>query len=138
MDLLSHKLPVLFHTGGAQPKRYVDQLKGARLSKVGKVKPWLALSSTGVDRAASAQPEREQLTRCWIQANCATDLSAATGIRLTDPQFSSSSGIIWGALRLALQRQRSVYRFTDSKERGIADCMIPSPVWNRATVDLRR
>ncbi len=137
MDLLGHKLAEFpFRIGEHQPLSAVlDQLKGARIElKLGNETVTGAIvngrvTSGGGDRI----PEREQLTLMLDGGELRTiDLSAATGIRFTDPQLQQQFRDYLMALSAARsQDKRSVYiDSTDAGERDVtASYMIPAPVW---------
>src|SRR5947209_1585312 len=136
MDPLGHKLAEFpFKIGEEQPlSAILGQLKGARVElKFGNETVIGAIVGGRLIPGSDKQPEREQLTLMLESGELRTvDLSAATGIRFTDPQLQQQFKDYLGALVAARSKEkRSVYiDSTDSKERDVvADYMIPSPVW---------
>src|SRR5690349_19742149 len=125
MDPLGHKLAAFpFKIGDEQPLSAVlGQLKGARVE--------LAFGSGAIAGAivggrlvpgSDKQPEREQLTLMLDSGELRTlDLSAATGIRFTDPQLQQQFKDYLGALVASRSKdKRSVYiDSTDAKARDI-------------------
>ena len=76
--------------------------------------------------------EREQVTLLLDAGELRTfDLSAAAGMRFTDPRSRRSSRTIWGLVGARSKEKRSVYiDSTDAKAREIAaSYMVPTPVW---------
>jgi hypothetical protein len=136
MDPLGHKLAEFpFQIGAAQPLSVMlDQLKGARLElKFGNEMVAGAIVNGRLVSGSDKQPEREQLTLMLDSGELRTlDLSAATGIRFTDPQLQQQFHDYLAALAAARSKEkRSVYiDSTDAKEREVvASYMIPAPVW---------
>jgi len=136
MDPLSHKLAEFpFQIGAAQPlSGMLDQLKGARLElKFGNETVTGAIVNGRVIAGSDKQPEREQLTLMLDSGELkAVDLSAATGIRFSDPQLQRQFKDYLAALAAARSKEkRSVYiDSTDAREREVvASYMVPSPVW---------
>ena len=136
MDPLSHKLAEFpFQIGAAQPLSVMlDQLKGARLElKFGNETVAGAIVNGRLVAASDKQPEREQLTLMLDSGELRTlDLSAATGIRFTDPQLQRQFRDYLAALAAARSKEkRSVYiDSTDARERElVASYMIPAAVW---------
>src|SRR4051812_24320957 len=136
MDPLGHKLAEFpFKIGEEQPlSAILGQLKGARLElKFGNETVTGAIVGGRVIPGSDKQPEREQLTLMLDSGELRTiDLSAATGIRFTDPQLQQQFKDYLGALVAARSKdKRSVYiDSTDAKEREVtASYMIPAPVW---------
>ena len=136
MDPLSHKLAGFpFQIGEFQPlSSTLDQLKGARLEmKLGNETVVGVIVNGRMQAASDKQPEREQLTLMLASGELRTiDLSAATGIRFTDPQLQQQFKEYFEALSSARSKdKRSVYiDSTDAKEREVqASYMIPAPVW---------
>jgi hypothetical protein len=112
----------------------LDQLKGARLElKFGNEMVAGAIVNGRLVSGSDKQPEREQLTLMLDSGELRTlDLSAATGIRFTDPQLQQQFHDYLAALAAARSKEkRSVYiDSTDAKEREVvASYMIPAPVW---------
>src|SRR5580765_7839133 len=91
MDPLGHKLAEFpFKIGEAQPlSAILGQLKGARVElKFGNEMVTGAIVGGRLIPGSDKQPEREQLTLMLDAGELRTlDLSAATGIRFTDPQL---------------------------------------------------
>jgi hypothetical protein len=136
MDPLSHKLSEFpFQVGGAESlSAMLDQLKGARLElKFGNETVSGAIVSSRMTGATDKQPEREQLTLLVDSGDLRNlDLSAASGIRFTDPQLQAQFKDYLAALSASRSKEkRSVYiDSVDSKAREIvASYMIPAPVW---------
>lgn len=135
-DPLSHKLSEFpFQMDGAQPlSGLLGQLKGSRLElKFGTETVAGAIVNGRLVAASDKQPEREQLTLLLDSGELRTiDLTAATGIRFTDPHLQQQFKDYLAALAAARSKdKRSVYvDSTDAKERElVASYMIPSPVW---------
>jgi hypothetical protein len=136
MDPLGHKLAEFpFKIGEEQPlSAILGQLKGARLElKFGNESVTGVIVGGRVIAGSDKQPEREQLTLMLDSGELRTlDLSAATGIRFSDPQLQQQFKDYLGALVAARSKdKRSVYiDSTDAKERDVtASYMIPAPVW---------
>jgi hypothetical protein len=136
MDPLSHKLAEFpFQVGEAQPlSAMLDQLKGARIElKFGNETVTGAIVNGRVVPGSEKQPEREQITLLLDSGDLrAFDLSAASGLRFTDPQLQQQFRDYLAALTAARSKdKRSVYiDSTDAKEREVAaSYMIPAPVW---------
>jgi hypothetical protein len=136
MDPLGHKLAAFpFKIGDEQPLSAVlGQLKGARVElKFGAETIAGAIVGGRLVPGSDKQPEREQLTLMLDSGELRTvDLSAATGIRFTDPQLQQQFKDYLGALVASRSKdKRSVYiDSTDGKARDIvASYMIPTPVW---------
>jgi hypothetical protein len=136
MDPLGHKLEAFpFKIGEDQPLSAVlGQLKGARVElRFGAETIAGAIVGGRLVPGSDKQPEREQLTLMLDSGELRTlDLSAATGIRFTDPQLQQQFKDYLGALVAARSKdKRSVYiDSTDAKAREIvASYMIPAPVW---------
>jgi hypothetical protein len=136
MDPLSHKLAEFpFQIGGAQPlSGMLDQLKGARLElKFGNETVTGAIVNGRLVAGNDKQAEREQLTLMIDSGELRTvDLSAATGIRFTDPQLQQQFKDYLAALAAARSKdKRSVYiDSTDAREREVtASYMTPAAVW---------
>ena len=112
----------------------LDQLKGARIElKFGNETVAGAIVSGRLVAGNDKQPEREQLTLLLDSGELRNvDLSAATGIRFTDPKLQQQFKDYLAALAAARSKEkRSVYiDSTDAKEREVtASYMIPTPVW---------
>jgi len=136
MDPLSRKLSGFpFQLGAAQPlSAMLDQLKGARLElKFGSETVAGAIVNGRLTPGSDKQPEREQVTLLADSGDLRTvDLSAATGMRFTDPQLQQQLKDYLAVLSAARsQDKRSVYiDSTDAKEREVtADYTIPAAVW---------
>src|SRR4051812_10891760 len=136
MDPLGHKLAEFpFKIGEQQPlSAILGQLKGARIElKFGNETVIGAIVGGRLIPGSDKQPEREQLTLMLDSGELRTvDLSAATGIRFTDPQLQQQFKDYLGALVASRSKEkRSVYiDSTDAKEREVtASYMIPAPVW---------
>jgi hypothetical protein len=136
MDPLGHKLAEFpFQLGDQQPlSAILGQLKGARVElKFGNQTVTGAIVGGRVLGGGDKQPEREQLTLLLDGGELQTvDLSAATGVRFTDPQLQQQFKDYLAALSASRSKdKRSVYiDSSDAKEREIvASYMIPSPVW---------
>jgi hypothetical protein len=136
MDPLGHKLAEFpFQLDGSQPLSAVlGQLKGARVElKFGNQTLTGAIVGGRVVPGSDKQPEREQLTLMLDGGELQTvDLSAATGIRFTDPQLQQQFKDYLAALVASRSKEkRSVYiDSSDAKEREVfASYMIPAPVW---------
>src|SRR5438309_6597519 len=114
MDPLSHKLSEFpFQIGGAQPlSGMFDQLKGARLElKFGNETIAGVIVNGRLIAGGEKQPEREQLTLLLDSGELRNaDLSAANGIRFTDPQLQQQFKDYLAALSAARSKdKRSVY-----------------------------
>jgi hypothetical protein len=136
MDPLGRKLAEFpFKIGDDQPLSAVlGQLKGARVElKFGAETIAGAIVGGRLVPGSDKQPEREQLTLMLDTGELRTlDLSAATGIRFTDPQLQQQFKDYLAALVASRSKdKRSVYiDSTDTKARDIsASYMIPAPVW---------
>jgi len=136
MDPLGHKLAEFpFQIGDQQPLSAVlGQLKGARVElKFGNQTVAGAIVGGRLLSGGDKQPEREQLTLMLDGGELQTiDLSAATGVRFTDPQLQQQFKDYLGALAASRSKdKRSVYiDSTDAKERDVvASYMIPAAVW---------
>jgi hypothetical protein len=136
MDPLSHKLAEFpFQIGERQPlSGTLDQLKGARVElKFGGEMVAGVIVGGRIEAASEKQPEREQLTLLLDSGELRTvDLSAATGVRFTDPELQRQFKEYFEALVAARSKEkRSVYiDSTDARQREVkASYMIPSPVW---------
>jgi hypothetical protein len=136
MDPLSHKLAEFpFQIGDRQPlSGTLDQLKGARVElKFGGETVAGVIVGGRIEAASEKQPEREQLTLLLDSGELRTvDLSAATGVRFTDPELQRQFKEYFEALVAARSKEkRSVYiDSTDARQRDVqASYMIPSPVW---------
>jgi hypothetical protein len=136
MDPLGHKLAEFpFKIGDEQPlSAILGQLKGARVElKFGAETVAGAIVGGRLVPGSDRQPEREQLTILLDTGELRTvDLSAATGIRFTDPQLQQQFKDYLAALVASRSKdKRSVYiDSTDTKARDIAaSYMIPTPVW---------
>lgn len=136
MDPLSHKLAEFpFQIGDRQPlSGTLDQLKGARVElKFGGETVAGVIVGGRIETASEKQPEREQLTLLLDSGELRTvDLSAATGVRFTDPELQRQFKEYFEALVAARSKEkRSVYiDSTDARQRNVqASYMIPSPVW---------
>jgi hypothetical protein len=136
MDPLSHKLAEFpFQIGDRQPlSNTLDQLKGARVElKFGNETVAGVIAGGRIEAASDKQPEREQLTLLLDSGEMRTvDLSAATGVRFTDPQLQREFKEYFEALVAARSKEkRSVYiDSTGARQRDVqASYMIPSPVW---------
>ncbi len=136
MDPIGHKLADFpFKIGDQQPlSTILGQLRGARLElKIGAETVAGAIVGGRVLSGGDRQPEREQLTLMLDSGELRTvDLSAAAGIRFTDPQLQQQFKDYLAALVASRSKEkRSVYiDSTDSKSREIvASYMVPMPVW---------
>ena len=136
MDPLDRKLAEFpFRLTEGQPLSAVfDQLKGARLElKFGGDTVSGAVVGGRLAPAEEKRPEREQITLLLDSGDLRTfDLSAATGIRLTDPQLQDQFRDYLAALTAARSKEkRSVYiDSTDARARDVAaSYMIPAAVW---------
>lgn len=135
-DPLSHKLSEFpFRIGDAQPlSGMLDQLKGARIElKFGNETVTGAIVNGRLVAGSERQPEREQLTLLVDSGELRNvDLSAASGIRFTDPQLQDQFKDYLAAMAASRSKEkRSVYiDSTDAKQRDItASYMVPAPVW---------
>lgn len=136
MDPLGHKLSAFpFKIGDEQPLSAVlGQLRGARVElKFGAETIAGAIVGGRLVPGSDKQPEREQLILMLDSGELRTlDLSAATGIRFTDPQLQQQFKDYLAALVAARSKdKRSVYiDSSDANSREIvASYMIPAPVW---------
>jgi hypothetical protein len=136
MDPIGHKLAEFpFKIGDEQPLSAVlGQLKGARVElKFGAETIAGAIVGGRLVPGSDKQPEREQLTLMFDGGELRTvDLSAAAGIRFTDPQLQQQFKDYLGALVASRSKdKRSVYiDSTDTKARDIsASYVIPAAVW---------
>jgi chaperonin cofactor prefoldin len=136
MDPLSHKLSEFpFHISDGQPlSGTLDQLKGARVElKFGNETVAGVIAGARLQEANDKQPEREQLTLLLDSGELRTvDLSAATGVRFTDPALQRELKEYFEALEAARSKEkRSVYiDSSDTQRRDVkASYMIPTPVW---------
>lgn len=136
MDPLGHKLAGFpFKIGDAQAlSSMLDQLKGARIELTfGNATVAGAILNGRVIAARDNQPEHEQLTLLLDTGELRNvDLSAAGGIRFTDPRLQEQFRDYLSALAAARSKdKRSVYiDSTDAKEREVAaSYLIPAPVW---------
>ena len=136
MDPIGHKLAEFpFKIGDEQPLSAVlGQLKGARVElKFGAETIAGAIVGGRLVPGSDKQPEREQLTLMLDGGELRTvDLSAAAGIRFTDPQLQQQFKDYLGALVASRSKdKRSVYiDSTDTKARDLsASYMIPAAVW---------
>jgi hypothetical protein len=136
MDPLSHKLAEFpFQIGQGQPlSGTLNQLKGARVElKFGSETVAGVIVNARLQGAGDKQPERELLTLLLESGELRTvDLSAATGVRFTDPELQREFKEYFEALSAARSKEkRSVYiDSTDAKQREVvASYMIPAPVW---------
>jgi hypothetical protein len=136
MDPLSHKLAEFpFQIGDHQPlSGTLDQLKGARVElKFGNETVAGIIVGGRIESGGEKQPDREQLTLLLDSGEMRTvDLSAATGVRFTDPALQREFKEYFEALVAARSKEkRSVYiDSTDARQREVqASYMIPSPVW---------
>jgi hypothetical protein len=136
MDPLSHKLAEFpFQIGGSQALvAMLDQLKGARLEmRIGNETAAGAIVTGRLVGGNDKQPERELLTLLLDSGEMRTfDLSAATGLRFSDPKLQEQFKEYLAALSAARSKEkRSVYiDSTDARGREIAaSYMIPAAVW---------
>src|SRR5260370_36921970 len=101
----------------------LDQLKGARLElKFGNETVTGAVVNGRLIAGSDKQPEREQLTLMLDSGELRNvDLSAATGIRFTDPQLQQQFKDYLTAMAAARSTEkRYVYiDSTDAKERQV-------------------
>jgi hypothetical protein len=124
-----------FRLGEGQPLSAVlDQLKGARLElKFGETTAAGAIVAARVIPGDEKRGEREQATLLLDGGDLRTfDLSAASGLRFTDPKLQEQLKEYLAALSGAHSRdRRSVYiDSTDAGAREIAaGYLIPTPVW---------
>jgi hypothetical protein len=135
-DPLGQKLAEFpFRIGDAQPVSVIlDQLKGARLElKFGAEVVTGAIVSGRLVPGDDKRPDREQLTLLLDSGDLRTvDLSAASGLRLTDRQLQQQFRDYLAALTASRSKdKRSVYiDSSDAREREVtASYMIPTPVW---------
>jgi hypothetical protein len=135
-DPLSHTLSEFpFQIGKAEPlSGMLDQLKGARLElRFGADNLTGTIVNGRLIPAIQTQPEREQLTLMLDSGEMRNvDLTAAAGIRFTDPKLQQQFREYLAAVAAARSKEkRSVYiDSTDGKERQVtASYMIPAPVW---------
>src|ERR1051325_10936772 len=109
-DPLSHKLGEFpFQIGVAQPlSGMLDQLKGARLElKFGNETVTGAIVNGRVAPGGDKQPEREHLTLLLDGGDLRTlDLSAASGLRFTDPQLQQQFRDYLAALSAARSKEK--------------------------------
>ena len=136
IDLLGHRLAEFgFQLGAAQSlSKTLDQLKGSRLElQFGSETVGGVILGARTLAGGDKQPEREQLTLMLDSGEFRTlDLSAATGLRFTDPKLQGQFKDYLAALAAARSKEkRSVYiDSTNAKEREVtARYMIPEPVW---------
>ncbi len=136
MDPLSHSLEAFpFRIGNAESlAAMLDQLKGARIElELGGGPVAGAIVSARLAAATDKQPEREQITLMTDGGELRTlDLSAASGIRFSDPQLQQQFREYLAALAAARAKdRRSVYiDSTDSGARDLtASYTIPAAVW---------
>ncbi|MBV8906225.1 MAG: hypothetical protein JOZ22_21515, partial [Acidobacteriia bacterium] len=136
MDPLSHTLASFpFHIDAGQAlSTTLDQLKGARVElQFGSETIAGEIVAGRRVEASEKQPEREQLTILLDNGNLRNvDLSAASGILLSDPKLQAQFKDYLGALAGARSKEkRSVYiDSSDTKERDVtASYMVPMPVW---------
>jgi hypothetical protein len=135
-DPLSHTLAEFpFQIGKAEPlSGMLDQLKGARLElRYGADTLTGTIVNGRLIPASQTQAEREQLTLILDSGEMRNvDLTAAAGIRFTDPKLQQQFREYLAAVAAARSKdKRSVYiDSTDSKERQItASYTVPAPVW---------
>src|SRR5262249_9655855 len=112
----------------------LDQLKGARIEiQFGADTVSGMILAGRVTGGGDKQPEREQLTLLLDTGAMRTlDLSAASGIRLTDPQLESQFREYLAAVAASRSKdKRSVYiDSTDARERDITiGYMAPAAIW---------
>ena len=136
MDPLSHRLAGFpFQIGAGQPlASMLDQLKGVRLElKFGNDTVTGAIVNGRLVAGSDKQSEREQLTLMLDGGELRTvDLSAATGIRFTDPALQQQFRDYLSALAASRSKdKRGVYiDSTDAKGREVvASYMTPAAVW---------
>ncbi|MEP6714947.1 MAG: hypothetical protein ABJC09_05195 [Terriglobia bacterium] len=124
-----------FHLGDGEPLSAVfDQLKGARVEmEFGAQKVAGSIIAARVIPADKEHPEREQLTLLLDSGELHMyDLSAATGIRFSDPKLQLQFRDYLAALGASRSKdKRSVYiDSTDSKSRDVhASYIMPMPAW---------
>jgi hypothetical protein len=135
MDPLDHKLAEFPFTipGGGMPAM-LDQLKGSRVElTIGNGTVTGVIVSARTFPGTDKQPEHDQLNLMLDSGDFRTvDLSAAAGVRFSDPKLQQQFKDYLAALAASRSKdKRSVYiDSTDSKERDVtASYMIPSPVW---------
>jgi hypothetical protein len=133
-DTLSHRLAEFpFQISGGMPG-LLDQLKGARVElKFGSETVAGSIVTARTISASDKQPERDQLNLLMDSGDFRTvDLSAAAGLRFTDPKLQQQFKDYLAAVAESRNKdKRSVYiDSTDAKERDVvASYMAPSPVW---------
>ena len=135
LDPLSHRLSEFpFQIGGGGMPGMLDQLKGARVElKFGSDTVAGVIVSALTVPGSDKSPQHDQLNLLLDSGEFRTlDLSAASGLRFTDPKVQQQFKDYLGALSAARSKdKRSVYiDSTDAREREItASYMIPAAVW---------
>ena len=135
MDPLSHRLSEFpFQIGGGGMAGMLDQLKGARIElKFGSETIAGAIVSALTVPGSDKSPQHDQVNLLLDSGEFRTlDLSAAAGLRFTDPKVQQQFKDYLAALSAARSKdKRSVYiDSTDAREREItASYMIPAAVW---------
>jgi len=133
-DTLSHRLAEFpFQITGGMPG-LLDQLKGARVElKFGNDTVAGTIVTARTIPGSDKQPERDQLNLMMDTGEFRTiDLSAASGLRFTDPKLQQQFKDYLAAISASRNKdKRSVYiDSTDAKEREVtASYLVPSPVW---------
>jgi hypothetical protein len=112
----------------------LDQLKGARVElKVGSESLTAVIVGGRLIPGDDKRPQQEQLTLLLDTGEMrSVDLTAVSGLRLTDPKLQAQFKDYLGALVNSRSKEkRSVYiDSSDAKARQIAaSYMIPTPVW---------
>ncbi len=134
-DLLGRKLAEFpFQIGEGGMAGMLDQLKGARVElKLGTETVAGTIVSARSIPGTDKQAERDQLNLLLDTGEFrSVDLSAATGLRFTDPKIQQQFKDYLAVLAASRSKEkRSVY--IDSSDTGgrdiTASYMIPSPVW---------
>src|SRR3954454_2256838 len=135
LDPLSHRLSEFpFQIGSGGIPGMLDQLKGARLElKFGNETITGAIVSARTIAGSDKSSERDQLNLLLDSGEFRTlDLSAASGLRFTDPKVQQQFKDYLAALAASRTKdKRSVYiDSTDAKEREVvASHLIPAAVW---------
>jgi hypothetical protein len=135
LDPLSHRLAEFpFQIGGGGMPGMLDQLKGARIElKFGNDTVTGTIVSARAIPGSDKSPERDQLNVMLDSGEFRTlDLSAASGLRFTDPKVQQQFRDYLAALAASRSKdKRGVYiDSTDAKERDvIASYLIPAAVW---------
>jgi hypothetical protein len=133
-DTLSHRLGEFpFQISGGMPG-LLDQLKGARVElRFGNETVAGTIVTARTIPGSDKQPERDQLNLMMDSGEFrSVDLSAASGLRFTDPKLQQQFKDYLTAMSDSRNKEkRSVYiDSTDAKEREVvASYLVPAPVW---------